>query len=199
VNLTDKQFLVLGMVGHTPYDKIGISGTVLNRLIIERNVKEWARLSFSSAYYVLNQLEKNGLLKSKKDETSIAGQQEAGAPRKLFTVTTKGKRVLKKTTMEYFSRDNLNYKEMNLALAAAYSLTDREFLKVLQSHRKSLIARINRVKGKYDEDRNGEIDEKLPLHVWGLFNYAFYTMNARKEFIDLMISKLEKKIETKMK
>jgi DNA-binding PadR family transcriptional regulator len=180
------------MVAHPPFDKSGVSGTVLNQFILERNVKEWARLSFSSVYYVLNHLEKKGFIRAKEQKMK---KIKEGAPQKLFIVTLEGKRILKKTVIEYFKRMNLNYKEMNLALAAAYMLTDTEFLKLLRVHRKKMEERMNKVQFRYGEDRNGMKEEELPVHVWALFNYAFYALTARKEFLDELISKLERKME----
>ena len=187
------------MVAHPPYDQSGISGTKLNHFIEKRNVKQWTRLSFSSVYYILNQLEKKGLVKSKTPEQSNDIPSTVGAPQKLFYVTTKGKHLLKTTTIEYFNRGNLNYQETNLALAAAFVLSEEEFLEVLQIHKKSLEDRITIVQNRYSEDRNGLSEETVPIHVWGLFNYAFSALNARNSFFNELIVKLSRKIDSKQK
>ncbi|MFW9996835.1 MAG: PadR family transcriptional regulator [Candidatus Odinarchaeota archaeon] len=190
--ISAKEFFILGMVASQPTGTSGISGTTLNRLMRERNVEEWSRLSFSSVYYVLNQLEKKALIKASEASSEEEERSEVGAPRKLYTVTAKGKKVLKKTVKEYFNSDNLNYQEMNLALAAAHALSDSEFLTALRSNRKRLEERLNKVRGKYDEDRKGFEEEELPVYVWALFNYAFHSLQARKAFLDEVIERLEK-------
>jgi DNA-binding PadR family transcriptional regulator len=184
------------MVAHPPYDRTGVSGTTLNQQIEQRQVKQWTRLSFSSVYYVLNQLEKKGLVKSKVSDQVENSHPNVGAPQKLFLVTTKGREILKSTVKEYFSRSNLNYKETNLALAASFVFTDEEFLETLKSHKKSLEERIAIVQRRYSEDRDGIPDVEIPIHFWALFNYAFYALNARMNFLDKLIVKLNKKIKS---
>ncbi|MHA1946644.1 MAG: hypothetical protein ACXAC6_13830 [Candidatus Hodarchaeales archaeon] len=191
MKLSDKQFLILGMVGHSPYDELGISGTNLNELIEKRNVKDWTNLSFSSIYYVLNQLVSKKLIKTKGTKNSASTQSEVGAPQKVFLVTSKGKEVLKKTVIDYFKRSNLTYKEMNLALASAYVFKENELLDILYVQRDLLEERMSKVRIRYTEDKTEESENKMPIHVWGLFRYAFGMLNARKKFLNELIIKIE--------
>ena len=81
------------MVAHPSFDQTGISGTILNRQIEQRNVKQWTRLSFSSVYYVLNQLVKKGFIETRNSNQAENTSLSVGAPQKLFLVTEKGKKV----------------------------------------------------------------------------------------------------------
>ena len=191
MKLSDKQFLILGMVGHSPYDELGISGTTLNELIEKRNVKDWTNLSFSSIYYILNQLVSKQLIKTKGSKNSTSTQSEVGAPQKVFLVTSKGKEVLKKTVFDYFKRSNLTYKEMNLALASAYVFKESELLDILYVQRNLLKERMSKVRLRYTEDKTEESESEMPIHVWGLFRYAFGMLNARKKFLNEIILKIE--------
>jgi len=193
VVISDKQFLILGMVAHPPYNELGISGTNLNHLIEERNVKVWTNLSFSSVYYILNQLEKKRLITTKETEVSGTGQSEVGAPQRMFIVTVKGEKVLKETVIDYFQRSNLNYKEMNLALASAYVFEEREFLDILYYQKTLLEDRISVVRRRYSEDQDEQSESDLPVHVWGLYKYAFGMLKARKKFLNEMILRIEEK------
>ena len=189
--LSDKQFLILGMVAHPPYNELGISGTKLNHLIEERNVKVWTRLSFSSVYYILNQLEKKRLITTKETDDYDTGHSEIGAPQKMFIVTDKGETILKETVIEYFQRSNLNYKEMNLALASAYVFEEKELLDILYYQKTLLEDRISVVRRRYTEDQSELSESDLPVHVWGLYKYAFGMLKARKKFLNEMILKIE--------
>jgi DNA-binding PadR family transcriptional regulator len=179
------------MVGHSPYDELGISGTTLNELIEKRNVKDWTNLSFSSIYYILNQLVSKKLIKTKGTKNSASTQSEVGAPQKVFLVTFKGKEVLKKTVIDYFKRSNLTYKEMNLALASAYVFKENELLNILYIQRNLLEERMSKVRLRYTEDKTEESGSEMPIHVWGLFRYAFGMLTARKKFLNELIIKIE--------
>ncbi len=185
------------MVAHPPFDQTGVSGTTLNHLIKQRNVEQWTRLSFSSVYYILNQLEKKGLIKSKEPSQPENTLSDVGAPQKLFLVTDKGKEGLKRTTIDYFNRTSLNYTETNLALAASFVFRKVEFLEILQIHKKSMEERIAHVQKRYSDDRNGSSEGEIPIHVWGLFNYAFHALNARNNFFNELINKLIRRIKLK--
>jgi DNA-binding PadR family transcriptional regulator len=179
------------MVGHSPYDELGISGTTLNELIEKRNVKDWTNLSFSSTYYILNQLVSKKLVKTMGVEKSSLKQSEVGAPQKVFFITPEGKKVLKLTVNDYFKRSNLTYKEMNLALASAYVFKENELLDILYIQRNLLKERVSKVKLRYTEDKSEKEETEMPIHVWGLFRYAFGMLNARKKFLNELIIKIE--------
>ena len=191
MELSDKEFLILGMVGHPPYDDIGISGTILNQLIEKRNVKDWTNLSFSSIYYVLNQLLTKNLIKTKSTNKVTARNLDVGAPQKKFLISPKGKELLKKTVSNYFNQSNLTYKEMNLALASAYVFDEKEFLDILYIQKKLLEERMAKVRQRYAEDKIEQPEIEMPVHVWGLFRYAFGMLNARKKFLNELILRLE--------
>jgi hypothetical protein len=77
--------------------------------------------------------------------------------------------------------------------------TDEEFLETLQPHKKSLEERIAIVQKRYSEDRSGMSDTEIPIHFWALFNYAFYALDARMNFLEKLIVKLNEKIESNKK
>lgn len=186
------------MVAHPPFDKTGISGTELNRLIEKRNIKQWTRLSFASVYYTLNQLGKKKFIKAKKVEGYSNKQSDVGAPQKYFIITPRGRSLLKKTVLYYFQNLDLNYEEMNLALASAYVLSKKELLKIIRIHNKQIKKRVKIVHGRFEEDSEDLKGEEFPIHVWALFNYAFYSLNSRSKFLDELIGKLEQEIKSEM-
>ncbi len=194
--ISDKQFLVLGMIAHPPFDITGVSGTMLNELIEERNVKQWSRLSFSSIYYIITQLEKMKLIKAKETISNTKAQSEVGAPQKLFIVTSTGQRILKSTVIHYFHKMDLNYQEMNLALAAAFVFDDEEFLDTIKNYKKRIDERIEVVRGRFKEDSKYEQEGDLPIHVWALFNYSFNSLSAKNIFLKELIDKIEEKLNS---
>ena len=182
------------MIAHPPFDITGISGTILNELIEERNVKQWSRLSFSSVYYIITQLAKMKLIKAKEAISNTKAQSEVGAPQKLFIVTSTGQRILKSTVIHYFHKMDLNYQEMNLALAAAFVFEEKELLETIKNYKKRIDERIEVVRGRFQQDSKHEQQGDLPIHVWALFNYSFSSLNAKNEFLTELINKLEEKL-----
>jgi DNA-binding PadR family transcriptional regulator len=180
------------MVAHPPFDVSGVSGTELNKLIVKRNIKQWSRLSFPSIYYSLNQLEKKKLIRAKEPSNDSKSYSDIGAPQKLFVVTPMGQRTLKSTVTHYFTNMDLNYEEMNLALAAAFVLDEKEFLEKVRNYKRRIDERIQIVQGRFNKDIRQNQNEDLPIHVWAMFNYAFSALNAKNEFLGNLIEKLEK-------
>jgi len=189
LTISANEFFILGMVSAGSSTSEGISGTTINELIESRNIQEWTRLSFSSIYYLLNQLEKKNLIKGAIDKDKpIKG---VGAPQKLFLLTQKGKRTLRKTLIEYLNRVDLNYTEFNIALSTAHILTIPELRKYMINLKERLDQRLRKVQHRYT-DRDKELPpEEMPPQVWALFNHAFYMLNAKQSFLDAFIKKLE--------
>ncbi len=194
--ISAKEFLILGMVAHPPFDNTGVSGTELNKLIEERNIQQWSKLSFSSVYYTLNQLEKKKLLRVKDSDPDSNLQGEVGAPQKSFLVTSVGQKVLKNTVIHYFRNLDMNYEEMNLALASAFVFTEKEFLETIRNYKRRIDERIEIVRGRFIEDSKQNQKEILPIHVWALFSYAFHSLNANNDFLNKLIGKLEKGVRS---
>ena len=131
------------------------------------------------------------MITTKETDDSDTGHSEIGAPQKMFIVTDKGETILKETVIEYFQRSNLNYKEMNLALASAYVFEEKELLDILYYQKTLLEDRISVVRRRYTEDQSELSESDLPVHVWGLYKYAFGMLKARKKFLNEMILKIE--------
>jgi DNA-binding PadR family transcriptional regulator len=180
MSLNNTQFLILGMINQ--FEKTGVSGKKLNELIIERNVRDWADIGFSSIYYVLDQLEKKDYLKSYSEKLDSL---KKGAPQKKYKITKKTKRTLIKTVKDYLNRERLTFKELNLALASSYILSQEEMIEHFNSYKERLNDRLAKVESKYSH--NGS--DKLPIHVWALFNHSFCSIKAEIDFLDKLIDK----------
>ena len=184
--LSSKEFLLLGIV---PNEE-GISGKTLNKYIKERNVKVWADIGFSSIYYLLNQMEKKRYLKSEYEKSESL---EGGAPQKLYKITKLGHKLLKQTVIDYFNKSNINYKDMNLALAASHVFSKNEFLKVLKECRKKLKLRLE----EFDTQTTLQIKslvskgQEITFLLDAMFiNYRSFII-TEINFIENLIKKLE--------
>ena len=81
--MTDIELISLGLVNE------GLRyGYQIEAEIEKRNIRDWANIGFSSIYYSLAKLEKQGLVSSSRENSAL------GPKRKIFTITDEGKRVM---------------------------------------------------------------------------------------------------------
>ncbi len=78
-NLTDAELTLMGLLAERPRH-----GYDLDRVIAQRGMREWTSIGFSSIYYLLDKLERRGL---------IARVAPKGTPRRaIYALTTSGRR-----------------------------------------------------------------------------------------------------------
>ena len=85
-------------------------GYEVEKVIDERKMRNWASIGFSSIYYVLNKLEKKGLLDSEFVNTD-------GKPsRKVYSISNDGKTVLKENITSFISQVDKKHSNFDLGL-----------------------------------------------------------------------------------
>lgn len=102
--LTNAAFAVLGLVAEKPRH-----GYALEQVIHERGMRDWTEIGFSSIYFVLDKLQKAGLVVAKKPKGAKA--------RKIFSVTPEGFAVLEARTLEAIAVPHPVYPSLLLGLA----------------------------------------------------------------------------------
>ncbi|MHA1226330.1 MAG: PadR family transcriptional regulator [Candidatus Hodarchaeales archaeon] len=184
--LNENQLLILGI--SIPFEHTGISGQRIEQLINERDIREWTNIGFSSIYYILDQLEKKGLLKVTKEN-----REQRGAPHKLYFISARGKNALKES-INYYLGQRLTFRTFMVILSLFPVLSYKEALLHLQSYRKILEkSLITRIKPKFKELDN----KQLPLHIWGIFNYSIHVMTVELDFLDKLITKYQLALQGK--
>jgi DNA-binding PadR family transcriptional regulator len=82
--MTNAELAILSLIAENPRHGYQIEG-----IIEERGMRDWTEIGFSSIYYLLNKLEKAGLIQSQLQQP-----QGKGPSRKVYTITQEGKQVL---------------------------------------------------------------------------------------------------------
>jgi DNA-binding PadR family transcriptional regulator len=90
--ISEKEIALLGLLNEGPKH-----GYELERIIEERYMRYWTEMGFSSIYYVLKQLEKKKLIKSKKS----SGKHKV--TKKVYSITPDGRKILKNSLKDLFS------------------------------------------------------------------------------------------------
>ena len=106
IEISNAELALLSILGEKPrhaYD--------LEKVIEDRNIRNWTDLGFSSIYRILTNLEKKGLLKGK-----ITPPEGRGPARKVYQLTEKGKFAWQKSVLSHLANPDRKYSSFLLAL-----------------------------------------------------------------------------------
>jgi len=105
--VTNAELAILSLIVETPRH-----GYQIERVIEERGMREWTEIGFSSIYYVLKKLERNGWVESR-----IEQDEGRGPARKVYYVTQDGLDAWQEATLEVLSRPMRRYSSLQLGLS----------------------------------------------------------------------------------
>ncbi len=167
--MTNAELAILSLVAEGPQH-----GYQIQQAIEARGVREWAAIGFSSVYYILNKLERDGLL------TSQLMPGERGPSRKEYALTKAGRGVLQTSLADLLSTPADRGSGFVLGLANLHLLRPdqvRHALDAYESKLRSQIAEVNRQRSEHAADAD------RPLHVRALFDYTLRLLLAEVEWL----------------
>ena len=174
MSLTDAELLVLGLVAERPRH-----GYELEREIERRGMRQWTQIGFSSIYYVLGKLERDGLV--------AAGETDGAKTRKVFTLTPTGRDILVSQTVTALKEYRPVYPSILLGILHLPVLERDETLNALESREESITSEVARLRGI-------QVDQQpLPDHVEALFDYAIGQLLAESDWISRTLAYLKTK------
>jgi len=159
------------------------SGYKINKIIIERQYKNWADIGTTSIYVGLDRLNGRRLV----DYKFMDKKSGRGPVPKLFKLTPIGKKILKEEVIRSLELSRERDRRFELALAASPILKADEFRKALFSRIDFLNESYKAVEEKFKKDGG----DKLPLHVKVLFEHSFFLINNEIDFADKIISQVK--------
>jgi DNA-binding PadR family transcriptional regulator len=180
MKITNKELAVLGLVNETP--KYGYQ---IEQDIEARGMREWTEIGFSSIYYVLNKLEKKGLLTS---EIHAEGKRPA---RRIYRLTPQGVEIFSHSIRERLSNPRPYSGDLDLGLANLPALPLPQVLTAIKEHRDTLAGQISRIKEKWEHNSQ----PGLPDHVHALFDHSTSLMQAEFGWLESYIQQLENKLQ----
>ena len=155
-------------------------GYELDKIIDERNMRHWTEIGFSSIYYVLKRLEKEGLISS-------GSEQVSGRSRKVYQVTPQGEAEMKSKVMGLVSNYNHVTDPFDLGVGNLQRLTHEEIIAGLNSYRLSLD-----IQEQFYLKRLAVMHEsKWPPHIRGLVTRPLAMLEAEKKWVESYIDELE--------
>jgi DNA-binding PadR family transcriptional regulator len=155
-------------------------GYEIEQVIVERGMREWAEIGFSSIYYILRKLEKERLV--------TAGFEEGegrGPARKVYAVTPAGLDAWHEAALGVLSRPQRQPSPLQLGLANLFALPPEEAISALRAYREAQQAQREQVAARREGQR--------PLHpyVAAMFDHALALLDAELGWLDDFISRLE--------
>ncbi len=155
-------------------------GYELEKVIEERNMRNWTEIGFSSIYYVLKRLEKNGLISSDRDLVK-------GRSRKVYDVTPQGELEMKEKVTDLVSSFMPVTDPFDLAIGNLDKISHDEIITGLRSYSASIGTR-----EKFYRDRLAVmLDSEWPLHIRGLVTRPLAKLEAEKTWVESYIEELE--------
>ena len=155
-------------------------GYELEKTIEERNMRHWTEIAFSSIYYILKRLEKNGLITSGTELVS-------GRSRKVYNVTPQGKAEMKSKVQDLISNFHQGTDPFNLGIGNLDKLSHTEIIAGLRSYVESL-----GVQEQFLRKRLAVIEEsEWPFHIRGLVTRPLAMLDSERKWVETYIEELE--------
>ena len=174
ITLSDSELLILGLVAEMPRH-----GYELEQVIEQRAMREWTRIGFSSIYYVLGKLKKNGLISAETPENPRS--------RKRYRLSDQGQEVLIQQTLETLETVQPAYPSLLMGLIHLSNLTQDQAVRAFQKRRTNLEAELERVKRIQFEQ------QPLPDYVDAIFEYSIKQLDTELDWLDHTLAYLENK------
>ena len=155
-------------------------GYELEKVIEERNMRNWTEIAFSSIYYVLKRLEKKELITSTSE--SVGGRS-----RKVYSITPQGKTIMQEKIRELLSQHHHITDPFDLGIGNMHLIPFEEIITMLRSHVSSI------------EEREQVMEKRLavmktkdwPPHIKGLVTRHQAKLSAEKEWFLGYIDEME--------
>ena len=122
--MTNAELAILNLIAEQPRH-----GYDIEQVIEERGMREWTEIGFSSIYYLLNKLEKAGMIKSQLFQP--AGK---GPARKVYSITRLGYQAQTEATIAALSTPQSGSSSFLLGLSSSPSLSKEHLITALGSY-----------------------------------------------------------------
>jgi len=173
--MTNAELAILSLIAEKP-----CHGYAIEQTIEERGMREWTEIGFSSIYYLLNKLEKAGLIKSYLEQ--VEGK---GPARKMYQVTDAGREAQATATYQALATPRGGPVPFLLGLSNFPVLSLAQAIDALHTYRQQLVARQQHLLQRADAQRDA------PFFVSAMFDYSLTLLQAEIKWLDEFIQNVE--------
>lgn len=172
--MTNAELAILSLVAEQPRH-----GYEIDQVIKERGMRDWTEIGFSSIYYLLKKLERDGKIGGRLEEA------ERGPARKVYHITPGGQKTFHAAVLDALSVPGRYYSPLQLGLANLPSIPHRETLTALGQYRDALAARLARIREKQQHQ------QPLPFFVDAMFEHSTTMIKAELGWVERFKKELE--------
>jgi DNA-binding PadR family transcriptional regulator len=176
--MTNTELAILGLIVEKPRH-----GYEIEQVIEERGMRDWTEIGFSSIYYILKKLEKEGSVVSQLDEGT-----GKGPARKVYRVTDKGQDAWYQSTLETLSQPAPTHSTFLLGLAGMPGIPRGEVVSALEGYIERLEEQRDHVRTRWEDS-----GDSLPLFLDGMFDYSITLIQAEMDWVTRFVTKLGNK------
>ena len=164
--MTNAELAILSLVVEQPRHGYDIEQT-----IVERSMRNWTDVGFSSIYYVLDKLERAGMVSSSRQPAP-----GRGPARRVVTATDAGVAALETEALEALRVPERPSSSFQLGLSILPRLDTDSVVDALAAHRIELEIQLESLRQR----RAAE----LPFHVAAMFDLGVTQMEAELDWLD---------------
>jgi DNA-binding PadR family transcriptional regulator len=170
--ITNAELIVLSLITEKP-----CHGYELEQIIEERGMRNWTDIAFSSIYFLLNKLVREGLA------TSTSQPAEGRGPAKrVYSTTREGQAVLKQGVYERLSNPDQGRRAFMFGLSCLPIFSQKEQLAALLTRRQIMLARQKELQQHPALNQPG-----FPPHVKAMFAYSIPLLQAELDWLEIFI------------
>ncbi len=174
--MTNAELAILSLVVEQPRH-----GYEIEQVIEERGMREWTEVGFSSIYYLLKKLERDGMIEGRLEE---AGR---GPARKVYNATPDGRQAMHAGRLDALTVPRRCYPLLQLGLAGLPGLPQDQALAALRRYHDALAGRLAQVQA------NWEGKGPLPYFIDAMFDYSTTMIRAEMAWIEKLIHTVERR------
>lgn len=168
-------------------------GYEINSQIERHGYRNWVDMKFSSIYKALNELEVRGLIRGTKENPSVK------TSRKMFSLTPKGRRILRKQVIGCLSNPPQSNTLFDLGLSAMFFLRKEDVLAALSDYRSNLNSGLTFLKMQIDTVRNLEqLQETNPSRMIGNQKVSEFDGTAEREVVLALFERPARGVESQL-
>ena len=156
-------------------------GYEIDQVIKEREMRNWTEVGFSSIYYILNKLEKKGLVEGQLEKPT-----GKGPARKVYHITAAGLEAYHEATLDAISTPVPPYSAFLLGLSNLQGIPTEDSLAALNQYRRKMSERADHLRSRWAAAKAG-----VHFSVNALFDYSMTLIDAELSWITDFIHQLE--------
>lgn len=174
--MTDAELAILSIVAEGP-----IYGYDIQTIITQRALRIWTNIGVSSMYYVLEKLERQGLIESK------GAQHVEGPARRQYQITPAGFGVMQTAVADLLSTPREYASGVELGLANLDVLRPSQIRTALITYQQELASRLSQTRERLRQLESG----KAPFNVDAMFEHRIAMLEAELVWIQTFIARWE--------